>query len=251
MSGQDQSTTHLQLSVRAADAAVELAATTVIRRCIRGLGTETIPLPIPIEEWIENPLGHRFGIVNELEIGAGVLGLARPTLNEILINESLLEHEERFRFTCAHELGHIVLHARSDAQFRDAELPHVQSVSKVEHEADRFAAALLMPVATLAEEIERVRLEQSLAEASLVMLRGDNLATVWLWRRCFLPALAARYRVSRAAMVYRFREIRLPGQRRLMRPSLAPLLAAPERALRGLDLDSVRINDGLPLVPDK
>lgn len=238
----------LRLSVRAADARVELAAGTVLRRCTGALGLTHTPIPVPVETWIETPLGYRFGLVEESELGPGVMGLARPLTGEILIAQSLAEHEERYRFTCAHELGHLILHTSHKEAFRDQDVPDSSATSDVEREADRFAAAFLMPVSTLSAELEAVRIAHGLSGDINRMLRGDDVLAVWLWRRCYIPALAERYQVSRPAMVYRCRELRLPGQRRLVKPSLVPLLVAPESVVAELKLDSIRIERGFPVV---
>ncbi|MGP1345491.1 MAG: ImmA/IrrE family metallo-endopeptidase [Phycisphaerales bacterium] len=237
----------LRLSVRNADRSVELAADGVIRKCMRSLALREVPLPIPIEQWIEHPLGYSLGFADEDELGAGVLGLARPGTGEMLISQSLECHEPRLRFTCAHELAHLLLHTSQAEALRDAELPRGNGADRVEREADRFAAALLVPVGTLAAQIEAARIENHLAPSCIAMLRGDDARTVWLWRRCFLPALADRYGVSRQVMVYRCRELRLPGHRRVLRPSILPLLVAPERAIEALGLDTIRLEDGTPV----
>ena len=58
----------------------------------------------------------------------------------ILLNRDL--DEPQLRFTCAHELGHALLHPNENTPFlRKATL---FSVSKLEVEANRFAVALLM-----------------------------------------------------------------------------------------------------------
>lgn len=240
----------LRLSVRAADKSVELAADGVLRKCMRSRALREAPLPIPIERWIEHPLGYSLEFVGEDQLGEGVLGLARPSTGEMLISQSLQRHETRLRFTCAHELGHLLLHQTKTDTFRDAELPRSKDADAIEREADRFAAALLMPVGTLASEIEAARISHHLAPSCINMLRGDDALTVWLWRRCFLPTLAARYGVSRQAIAYRCRELRLPGQRRLLRPSLVPLLVAPERAIEALGLDGITLRDGVPTLAD-
>ena len=69
--------------------------------------------------------------------------------NTIFINASVAEHEGRYNFTVAHEVGHHVLHkdlymsvyaGQNGIMCRDqAKKP------MVERQADRFAAALLMP----------------------------------------------------------------------------------------------------------
>ncbi|MGP1346169.1 MAG: ImmA/IrrE family metallo-endopeptidase [Phycisphaerales bacterium] len=237
----------LRLSVRAADRGIELAADGVLRKCMRALALRDIPLPIPIEQWIEHPLGYELGFADEDELGEGVLGLARPGTGEMLISATLEHHEPRLRFTCAHELAHLLLHKSHAEAFRDVALPHDKTADQVEREADRFAAALLMPVSTLAAQIEAARNNSQLAPECIAMLRGDDALAVWLWRRCFLPWLCDRYGVSRQAMAYRCRELRLPGQRRLLRPTIVPLLVAPERAIEALGLDAITLQNGVPI----
>lgn len=68
---------------------------------------------------------------------------------------------DRLRFTLAHEVGHMVMHANASPTMED--------------EADRFAAELLMPAHEIADELKGLRL--------------DNL-----------PLLKARWRVSMAAL---------------------------------------------------
>jgi len=241
-------TARLRLSVRSADARVELAAASLLDQVLHRLKLDEVVLPIPIDDWIERPLGYQFEIVGDDELGADVLGLARPLSCEILIHEALLDHEPRYRFTCAHELGHLVLHAGHAGELSDAELPRDGNSDSIEREADRFASALLMPLRTLPGKISEAARASSLDSSCLELLRGDGIEAVWVWRRCILPFLCETYGVSRSAMIYRCRELRLPKQRRLVRPSLVPLLAAPERVLADLPLDRVRVVDGRPVV---
>lgn len=236
----------MRLSVRAADAKVELAAQSVIRTCVERLGLSEVPLPIPIDDWIERPLGYRFSVASEAEMGAGVLGIARRTEREILVSETLLGNEGRYRFTCAHELGHMTLHAGRSDHYRDEVMPHPAGAPEVEREADRFAAAMLMPIDLLPAAFAGVAVEKRLHPSCFDLLRGDDVRAVWLWRRCFIPALAERFAVSAQAMVYRCREVRLPGQKRLLKPSLIPLLIAPEEAVEALGLDAIGLRDGVP-----
>jgi len=238
----------MRLSVRPADAKVELAAQSLIRTCVERLGLSEIPLPIPIDDWIERPLGYRFSVASEEEMGAGVLGIARRTDREILVSESLLGNEGRYRFTCAHEVGHMTLHGAGSDQYRDELMPHPAGAPEVEREADRFAAAMLMPIDLLPAAFAGVAMEKRLHPSCFDLLRGDDVRAVWLWRRCFIPALADRFAVSTQAMVYRCREVRLPGQKRLLKPSLIPLLIAPEEAIEAINLQGVRVVDGVPTV---
>lgn len=238
----------MRLSVRAADAKVELAAQSVIRTCVERLGLSGAPLPIPIDDWIERPLGYRFSVASEEEMGPGVLGIARRTEREILVSETLLGNEGRYRFTCAHELGHMTLHSSARDHYRDEVMPHPAGAPEVEREADRFAAAMLMPIDLLPAAFAGIALEKRLHASCFDLLCGDDVRAVWLWRRCFIPTLAERFAVSTQATVYRCREVRLPGQKRLLKPSLIPLLIAPEEAVEVLNLDSIRVVDGVPTV---
>lgn len=57
---------------------------------------------------------------------------------------------DRLRFTVAHELGHLVLHANA-APPRDS-----TEAKRMEHQADRFAAAFLAPADQLVETLEEL-----------------------------------------------------------------------------------------------
>ena len=86
------------------------------------------------------------GIFSDPEILGGIDFIE----NKIYVNASVEDHDGRYAFTIAHEIGHHILH-------RDAWLGSYKDVSKeifcrdarnkplIEIEADRFAAALLMP----------------------------------------------------------------------------------------------------------
>lgn len=67
--------------------------------------------------------------------------------NIIYVDESLSRHDQQF--VCAHELGHMFLHKRSNALFMDTRTQF--NSSKYELEADKFAANLLIPDSTLDE----------------------------------------------------------------------------------------------------
>ena len=112
--------------------------------------------PIPVEDIIERALGLRLSY-DDLEEKLGikdVLGATYVKSGLICINEKLFEHssEGRLVFTCAHEVGHWILHRRyAEVQkrlggnsevivcrLRDAREP-------IEWQADHFAACLLIP----------------------------------------------------------------------------------------------------------
>ena len=65
----------------------------------------------------------------------------------IVINDNLNQHEQRV--VCAHELGHAVMHKHVNTPFMCKNT--FLSVSKIEREANRFAAELLIPDASIKE----------------------------------------------------------------------------------------------------
>lgn len=67
--------------------------------------------------------------------------------NIIYIDESLSRHDQRF--VCAHELGHMFLHKRSNALFMDTRTQF--NTSRYELEADKFAINLLISDSVLEE----------------------------------------------------------------------------------------------------
>lgn len=60
--------------------------------------------------------------------------------NIIYIDNELSENEQRF--VCAHELGHMLIHKKSNVIFMDSQT--YLNTSKYEKEADRFAINLLI-----------------------------------------------------------------------------------------------------------
>ena len=95
---------------------IEGRAWACLERCRRKLGLDEIPIPVPVEDWIEGPLGIRLSYADLSRCGAELEGGASISDNEITIDEGATKHEGRLRFTCAHELGHLVLH-RGGASF--------------------------------------------------------------------------------------------------------------------------------------
>ena len=67
--------------------------------------------------------------------------------NIIYIDESLSRHDQQF--VCAHELGHMFLHKRSNALFMDTRTQF--NTSRYEVEADKFAMNLLVSDSFLEE----------------------------------------------------------------------------------------------------
>lgn len=77
----------------------------------------------------------------------------------ININYRLQQHEQKF--VCAHELGHAVLHPKSNTPFLRRNT--LLSVDRLEVEANRFAVELLMPDEVLYEHKDDMTTVQELA----------------------------------------------------------------------------------------
>ena len=82
--------------------------------------------------------------------------LVEDGVAKVAINES--HHRNRRRFTLAHEIGHVLLHAEGDRVFVDRRFFRNRWSSKgelrEEIEANAFAAALLMPRSLIRQHLE-------------------------------------------------------------------------------------------------
>ncbi len=70
--------------------------------------------------------------------------------NIIYIDERLSDNEKSF--VCAHELGHMLLHKKSNAIFMDSRT-HL-NISRYENEADRFAMDLLVSDSDIEDHLD-------------------------------------------------------------------------------------------------
>lgn len=214
---------------------IETKAEAVIAEARRRLGTEIRP-PIPIEAIIENVFDLHLLIDNlterypHLVPGDDLLGATLLTERQILIHEKLLDDSTssgRYFFTCAHELGHWVLHrelrerppGRGECQ---KPAPGIlcrlsQSRKRGEWQADYLAACLLMPEGEVREAYER-----AVSDKPLLLVNRDSCLCRKgrpLWLEPVLshtPYYAERVieegaflNVSKAAMGVRLRELGL------------------------------------------
>jgi len=190
---------------------IEASAQACLRRCTEKLGLKELPIPVPVEQWIEGPLGIRFGVSDLSHLGKDVLGASFISESEILVSETLLKNEGRYRFTCGHELGHFILHGHLHRAFRDTDV-EPGTRGGLEYEADRFAAALLMPATVLMREFFTICGARGVDPGRLmvaIMERATETQTVW--KRIILPAVTREFSVSLSAAVFRFRELVLPN----------------------------------------
>jgi Zn-dependent peptidase ImmA (M78 family) len=141
-----------------------------------------------------------------------------------------LSHEGRFRFTCAHELGHFILHGHLHQAFRDTDV-EPGTRGDVEHEADRFGAAFLMPATRIMREFFDICADRSLDPGRLTVALMERAAeTQTVWKRIILPAVTRKFGVSLSAAVFRFRELVLPnGTPFIPAGQIQALLMSPNR----------------------
>jgi Zn-dependent peptidase ImmA (M78 family) len=187
---------------------VERRALFTIKKCVDALKLQKVPVPVPVENWIERPLGLKLGFGDLTRDGKSHLGAINFEAREITVSE-LIEHPGRIRFTAAHELGHWVLHSKLGGVHLEDTERESAAVQRVEREADRFAAAFLIPLPVLAAFFPwACGLAGTTPLAALDGLRAEDRAMVELWRGQILPRLANRFDVSLAAMANRFADLK-------------------------------------------
>ncbi len=133
----------------------------------------------------------------ELEDDLSGFLIVKNNRGTIAVNST--HHINRQRFTIAHELGHYFLHANDDKNenvFIDKKVFHRgQSASegtiRMEIEANRFAAELLMP---------RFMMKEAVAEVGDDIDLSDDLTIL---------SLANKFNVSEQALTYRLTDLNL------------------------------------------
>jgi Zn-dependent peptidase ImmA (M78 family) len=149
-----------------------------------------VQAPIPVER-VARALGAQ---VRFSPLDDELSGMIYLKDDMIVIGVNAVHHPNRQRFTIAHECGHLCMHRTAltdvvhvDKQFAILMRDHVSSTGTelMEIQANKFAAALLMPEGVLRAE---------LAEVSYDI---DDDAP--------LEALAKKFKVSRQAAEYRIR----------------------------------------------
>jgi Zn-dependent peptidase ImmA (M78 family) len=129
---------------------------------------QQVSVPVPVEQIAERYLGYSIELTDEgLFADPSYLGGIVFETNTILVNGSVEEHEGRYNFTIAHELGHHALHrdlVQSSGQGTIDGEPTVicrdtTTKPKAEQQADRFAAALLMPRKVVMREFYKLHKE--------------------------------------------------------------------------------------------
>lgn len=140
-------------------------------------------------------LAHNQGIrVVFQELEDKVSGMLVQTGTETVIGVNDRHHENRQRFTLAHELAHAQLHASRPTVYVDGMMVHFRGEGQlappgIEVEANAFAAALLMPEDFLRDD-----------------LRDRSFD---LYDEAAVKRLAQKYKVSVQALTIRLMELGL------------------------------------------
>lgn len=175
---------------------------------------QSLRIPVPVDEILETYLGLSLDF-DDLQKMLGVpdvLGAIWVDKREVFIDQCLDPHEHpemlgRYNFSVGHEIGHWCLHrhylvnaVNQADMFTGAEpQPEVicrksQARERVEIQADRFAACLLMPGKMILERFDPARFKSlSLTEV----------------KDYVLPGLAEEFAVSRSAMLIRLEQLGL------------------------------------------
>ena len=136
--------------------------------------------PIPVERIAEQHLNYEIDVIEESALlNADVLGGIVFDERIIQVSSSVADHEGRYNFTIAHEIGHHVLHrqiylATKQTTSRPAMCRGKDHKPLAEKQADRFAAALLMPSDILANAIEESGLRNELDKTTSIYDARQN-----------------------------------------------------------------------------
>jgi len=117
-------------------------------------------MPVPVERIAQSHLGYDIEITNEgLFEDPDFLGGIHFNDKLIQINGSIEDHDGRFSFTLAHELGHHCLHRESFNEMNSGDEIMCRDAGEkpiAERQADLFAAYLLMPKAQVIKAFTQV-----------------------------------------------------------------------------------------------
>jgi Zn-dependent peptidase ImmA (M78 family) len=142
----------------------------------------------------------------------GIIAEFRVTDEEFVLDRGHNKNPTRARFSIAHEIGHLELHSALGGHVFCRDL----AKNREEIQANRFAAALLMPAPDLVEEVaqhasELGKFSRRVAEADIVtacrwlrtVLRREPL------REASIRSIAKKFGTSMQSLLVRLNELRL------------------------------------------
>ncbi len=122
-------------------------------------------LPVPVEEIVEFKLGVDIVPIPNLQKDFEIEGFTSSDLKIIFVDQFILsERPVRYRFTLAHEIGHIVLHKRIFKEIRISsvkswktfvDLIDPQDYSALEFQEYAFGGLILVPPPELKSLMEK------------------------------------------------------------------------------------------------
>lgn len=123
--------------------------------------------------------------IQPVDLGEEVSGVLVVSAGGGVIGYNLAQHPVRQRFTVAHEIGHFVLHHTVKELFIDKQYTAIykrdqassQGDHRLEIEANRFAAALLIPKDLLIEEIMKLHFDLASESAMKALAEKFSVST--------------------------------------------------------------------------
>ncbi len=218
------------------DTEIEAATLDLLSRYARWKGTP-VDRAADVDDIIENFLGIDFAVVDlPAVLGMpGVIGATFFAQRKIMIDESLEGREGRLSFTLAHELGHWELHrpifeqmSATPSLFDASDVPPPPSIvcrtsrkPRIEIQADRFAAYLLMPAAAVRKAFRSIHGERVKGVEGLDERRSRKEFDEELYNLAAEVIVEGGFtNVSNEAMRYRLLDLRLVADAATEQPSL-------------------------------
>lgn len=169
-----------------------------------------ITIPIPIEEIAEFKLKLDIVPLPGLR-NIDVDGFLNSDLSAISVDQAILEHvnPSRYRFTLAHEIGHLVLHSQL---YRESNVQNISSyqefvrnlpqylLNKVEWQAYCFAGLVLVPAEQLKYQAKRIAKEVVEVTSKLPNNRIELEESTNLLRDIIEGEIAKVFEVSQAVI---------------------------------------------------
>lgn len=157
--------------------------------------------------------------LGETRDGHKIRGRIAPKLRRIWIEPALQTQLYRFRFTVAHEIGHLALHRwrsiknyetidDTDDELRQQFNHAASSRQLVEWQANRYAAAMLMPRYTVAMALLNFHEEENIQRNRGRVFLDNTTANVTLYRET-LGRLSLIYHISKTVARIRLDELGL------------------------------------------
>jgi hypothetical protein len=185
----------------------------------------TVRPPIPVEDIVERYLNLTL-IYDDLQkiLGKNILGATYVESRTICVNERLFEDgsEGRLVFTCAHEVGHWVLHRqylKSENEKPSGNNTIVcttkDSKAPIEWQADYFASCLLMPEKEIREAFDKVCsskpfvVENTMSDNSERGQSSQPYVEQWPFISAAMCELGGFTNVSKHAMIIRLQDLGL------------------------------------------